>query len=118
MKPTSKTALLLFKTTKTNLYFDVVTKGLDKLAFFGLYSANHTYVVDLFDGHFEVDGVEFRLQPCEDAWITLGGTYKLVYWRDHQHDYGLEPAHRMQWRFGWKYEDPSGQIHTQTMVVS
>jgi hypothetical protein len=99
-------------------YYDVMVKGKENLAFFGLASEDHTYVVDLNDGHFEVDGLPFTLQPHGQAWLIPGGTYDLIFWRDHQHDYGDTPAHRIQWRFGWWYTDPSGQKYSQTMALT
>ncbi len=101
-------------------YYDVSVKGVENIAFFGLASPDHTYVVDLVDGHFEVDGVAFNMMPSELAWMIPGGTFNLIYWRDHQHTYGQgqETEHKMQWRFGWRYIDPTGRGYNQTMVLT
>lgn len=59
----------------------------------------HTYRVDLIDGHFEIDGIPFRMHeyPME--------SYKLIYFRRHRHNFNLafqEKSHDVVYRFGWQ----------------
>lgn len=105
-------------------YYDVVQKGLDNLEAFGLYSDDHTYVVDLTDGHFEINGIPFSAQPVGLPTMSEGGKFTLIYCRDHQHhliagaDGSIsEGSHDMQFRFGWTYTDPSGIEYVQTIVI-
>lgn len=66
----------------------------------------HVYSVDLVDGHFEVDGVPFKMH--EEANL-LG--FRLIFWRNHTHDFlvGKDPDaepeevnHRIVYRLGWQ----------------
>jgi len=55
-------------------FFDVHQK-LHQIIYFGLYGSGHMYVVDLRDGHFEIDGVPFRIDGAEPS------TLELIYFR-------------------------------------
>lgn len=70
---------------------------------FWLEGEGHTYLVDLTDGHFEIDGVSFSIgeaiPPCQR---------ELIYFRRHQHDaiagknLFRTTAHRMWQYIGWQ----------------
>lgn len=104
-------------------YYDVVQR-LDDVVLFGLYDNDHKYVVDLRDGHFEIDGVPFSAQPVSAPTILEGGKFKLLYFRDHQQEITIrdgEPTpgvHYISFRFGWEYTDPHGKTYTQTLVIA
>ena len=107
-------------------YYDVVQKGLDQVTLFGLKSYEHTYVVDLTDGHFEIDGIPFSAQPATGPFIPAEGTFELVYFRDITRQFNVaaddsrpeEGVVHTAFRFGWKYEDPNGKRWEQTIVIT
>lgn len=112
-------------------YYDVVQR-LDEVRTFGLYNDNNVFTVSLEDGHFEVNGTPFSAQPTTQPIINEGGKFKLVYFRDHQQEFVLSATvgddgqiiesrslgpHYHQYRMGWEYYDPSGQVYQQTIVI-
>lgn len=99
---------------------------------FGLYHKRNTYAVDLVDGHFEVNNIPFQAQPVSTPTINEGGKFSLIYYRDHQQDICMsgevvdsvvvnqkltEGNHKISFRFGWEYADPSGKLYQQTLVL-
>ena len=94
------------------------------IAFFGLTNGAHYYVVDLRDGHFEVDGARFDAQPTTRPEISDGGRYRLVYFRDRRQHiaHGIDGSSTawespIRYRFGWEYVDPDGRKWQQTLVI-
>ena len=65
---------------KRSCFFDLKQ---EQLKTFQLEGNGHTYLVDLTDGHFELDGVPFRFHeyPLTDI--------KLVYFRRHTHNFNV-----------------------------
>ena len=64
-----------------NAFYDIFykpIKPLEDLIRFSLSGNDHTYTVDLRDGHFEIDGVPFK-QHEEDFLID----FRLIYFRRH-----------------------------------
>ena len=99
-------------------FYDVVQR-IDEVDAFILLGQGHTYLVDLHDGHFELDNVPFSIQPVEHPTIVPGGKFSLIYWRDHQHALTESGAtHQIQYRIGWRYTDPKGREYIQTMVIA
>lgn len=91
----------------------------------------HFYLVDLRDGHFEIDGTPFWAIPT-DKTLSPGGTFSLVYYRIHQHDLhvtatvmddmsinevGTPGEHRVSYCLGWRYTLGS-DTYTQTIIVN
>lgn len=104
--------------TQRSMFYDVAQR-LDEVQSFALLGEGHIYLVDLRDGHFEVDDVPFSVQPVEHPTMLPGGKFTLVYWRDHRHTLCGEVAtHDVRYRFGWRYTDPKGQEYVQTMVIA
>ncbi len=109
---------------KRSAFYDV-SQRIDDIIIFGLYNDEHTYVVDLRDGHFEIDKVPFYAQPSTSNNIPEGGKYKLLYFRDHQQDFIVdqgngqcaEGEHRVMYRLGWEYE-VAGKTYQQTILFS
>lgn len=112
-------------------FFDVAQR-IDDVEVFVLRGPDHFYLVDLRDGHFEVDGVPFWAQPVTSNCIPRGGKIRLVYFRDHQQDVLVTGTvredlsvdehhqlgdHRVAYRIGWEYE-AGGKTYMQTIVVS
>ena len=89
---------------KRSCFFDL---KLDQLKTFQLEGNGHTYLVDLADGHFEVDGVPFRFHEYPLTEI------KLVYFRRHTHNFNIameEQSHTMCFRFGWQADENGKQV--------
>ncbi len=112
-------------------YYDVAQQ-IDNVILFGLYNDKNSYVVDLRDGHFEINGIPFSAQPVTSPCISEGGKFKLIYFRDHQQELVVNASvgddnsvsqnytsgsHSHQYRMGWEYTDPNNKIYTQTIVI-
>lgn len=92
-----------------------------KLVAFILKGDGHEYGVDLRDGHFEIDGVAFKMH--EDN--TLSG-FKLVFFRQHTHSFNqrldgmsqpVELSHQIVYRMGWQATTPQGKNYQQVMQI-
>lgn len=82
-------------------YYDI---DHDKLVAFVLRGEGHEYGVDLRDGHFEIDGVQFFMH--EDNKMK---DFRLVFWRRHTHSFNqkvngetVPVGHEVVYRFGWQ----------------
>lgn len=91
---------------KRSAFFDVLEKektvALKKFTL----SAENSYSVDLTDGHFEVNGLPFRLheEPLNDL--------KIIFFRQHTHKFNQhthkfnlafeEQSHDIVYRMGWQ----------------
>jgi len=68
------------------------------IALFQLKNEEHTYSVNLLDGHFEIDGVSTIVEGLSD--------FRLVYYRQHRHKFNatltMETAHEVEFHFGWQ----------------
>ena len=77
-------------------FFDVKQ---DQVKTFSLVGEGHRYLVDLIDGHFEIDGVQFQMHEAE---LT---DFRLIFWRRHTHTINArmkELAHEVVYRVGWQ----------------
>lgn len=115
---------------RRSAFYDVAQR-IDEVAYFGIWNDQHRFVVDLRDGHFEVDGVAFFAEPrahlaTSDGKPTIppGGKFRLVYFRDRQQDLhvgangSMTPGEqRIAFRLGWEYTAPDGRKFEQTIVV-
>jgi len=64
-------------------FYDVAQR-LDDVVAFGFFNDQHTYAVDLRDGHFEVDGAPFFSYPKDFA-PSEETKFRLIYFRHHTH---------------------------------
>lgn len=80
-----------------NAFFDV-SQRIDDVVYFGLSGNGCEYLVDLRDGHFEVNGIPFRIDG-----VNVTGL-RLVYFRRHRlMIYGSEIyAQHVEYHLGWK----------------
>jgi hypothetical protein len=62
-------------------YYDVVQRKAD-VEVFGIFNDDHTYAVDLRDGHFEIDGVPFNVLSGDPV-LAVDQKLELVYFRRH-----------------------------------
>jgi hypothetical protein len=91
-------------------YFDVMQR-LSDVVVFGIFNDDHSYVVDLRDGHFEIDGVPFKVTsaagPEEEMEIPADQKFELVYFRRHIHitavgaELPVELSHTVDYHLGW-----------------
>ena len=63
-------------------FFDVVQR-LEDVQTFVIKDSEHTYMVDLRDGHFEIDGVPFEVSTEE---LPGEAMFRLIYFHRHQHN--------------------------------
>jgi len=89
---------------KRSCFFDLKPS---QLKTFQLNGKGHTYLVDLTDGHFEIDGVPFTFHEYPLTNI------KLIYFRRHTHNFNTameEQSHTICYRMGWQAEENGKQI--------
>ncbi len=107
-------------------FFDVARR-ISEVVTFQLHNNQHSYTVDLRDGHFEVDGVPFHAQPVASPQaLPPEGKYELIYFRDVTRHFNVEPDEAQPqaagvtigFRFGWKYTVLDGRTWTQTLVIT
>lgn len=85
-------------------FYDIQDKNIKT---FKLEGAGHTYLVDLTDGHFEIDGVQFGVgEP-----ILTAEPLRLIYFRrNYIHHAGTEILGAEQDFFiGWQTNDENGK---------
>jgi hypothetical protein len=86
-------------------YYDVVQRKAD-VEVFGIFNDDHTYAVDLRDGHFEIDGLPFNVLSG-DPELPTDQKRELVYFRRHVQIMvvggdGTEEDHSVEYFIGWK----------------
>jgi hypothetical protein len=87
-------------------YYDVMQR-LGDVKVFGIYNDKNTYVVDLRDGHFEINGVPFSVSSEEDLDLMPDQKFELVYFRRHKHvtavggELPVELSHTVDYFLGW-----------------
>jgi hypothetical protein len=93
-------------------YYDVRQEDIE---LFQLNGEGATYLVDLRDGHFEIDGVPFYAQiPPE------GSELRLIYFRRHRHHFNIgmdEVKHEIEYHFGWQTTH-EGKNYQQTLILT
>jgi hypothetical protein len=110
-----QTAEDVSKTDPTkSAFFDVVQRKNDVVSF-GINNKQHSYVVDLRDGHFEIDGVPFKVHtelPQENC------IFRLIYFRRHQQNttLGGKSSHTVVYHIGWQ-TTVDGKNYQQTISV-
>ena len=98
---------------------------------FSLISKEHTGLVDLQDGHFEVDGLLFEVSS--DFNNTLLSSYRLIYFRrvrqcsqkivtlDNELNPNVEDGEMTSqivgFRIGWQANDESGKNYQQILEI-
>jgi hypothetical protein len=92
--------------SKRSAFYDVLNSGKKPIRFWieGKGLLKDKYLVDLTDGHFEINGKSIVL----DEFIYP--EYRLIFFRQHQHDQVIdlktnerkETAHRIKYFIGWQ----------------
>lgn len=109
---------------KRSAFYDLLQKN-KPMRSFGIFG-EHVLVVDLHDGHFELDGIPIIPSVLPPGPIPL----KLVFYRQHQHDMSMtyeidrdlqpqlqkseETGHRITYFVGWECEF-SGKKYKQVL---
>jgi hypothetical protein len=84
-------------------FYDVLQR-IDEVESFIIkkYDAPHTYMVDLRDGHFEIDGVPFFVSSEE---LPGEAKFRLIYFHRHQHNQGqsmMGDVSSIAYHIGWQ----------------
>jgi hypothetical protein len=107
---------------KQSAFYDVLQR-MDDVISFGLFHVEEsaTYLVDLIDGHFEVNGAPFE---ARDPKVTLpeDAKFRLIYFRRNKVEYIIggdgEPAsHHITYFLGWQ-TTVDGENYQQTLAIS
>lgn len=84
---------------------------------FCLAGENHTYIVDLKDGHFEIDNVPFRFHDKDQIFKNI----RLIFCRRRTHKMVLGGDENelvsTVYRIGWQGNDETGKNHQFVMEV-
>lgn len=95
-------------------YFDV---KVDEVKSFFIFNEEHTYSVNLEDGHFEVDGLPFLMHTDPEL-----VNYRLVYYRQHTHSFNQESSeelsHDIVFCLGWQATDKNGKNVQRIMTIN
>lgn len=102
-------------------FFDVLEhEKVSQLTRFELFGEGHRYAVCFPDGHFETDGLPFKMHegPLEFAGL------RLIYFRNHTRHFaagtgpqaGGQIGHELVYRIGWQYT-MKGHNYQQVMQI-
>ena len=98
--------------------FTDVMQRIDEVEVFGIVNDEHTYAVDLVDGHFEIDGVPFNVHAEQ---LPPDCKYRLIYFRRHRHTitmgYSDMEEHTVEYHIGWQ-TTVDGKNYQRTISVS
>lgn len=104
---------------KRSQFYDVLQMAeRQQLISFVLKGEGREYGVDLRDGHFEIDGVAFRMHEDD----TLGG-FKLIFFRQHTHSFlqtrekDTEVSHDVVYRMGWQTQTFKEENYQRVMQI-
>ncbi len=98
-----------------NAFFDVIQR-LEEVDIFGIFNDTQSFVVDLHDGHFEINGVPFFLNGITN--FLPGAKFRLVYFHRHHHTVTVgqsESDHVIEFHIGWQSNTVDGSNVQQTI---
>lgn len=105
----------VIKTTGSS-FSDVRVEDVKK---FYLVGAEHSFCVDLSDGHFEVNNIPFYMH---DQGIGLKD-FRLIFYRQHTHNVNIgadsfkELSHEINYCIGWQTNDEKGNNIKRIMEI-
>lgn len=94
-------------------FFDV---DQSRLTGFALTDGEHVYAVDLLDGHFEIDGISFKVYdyPVNNR--------RLIFYRRHRYNFNAEmeeQSHELEYHIGWQGNEVDSNKNIQhTIIIS
>ena len=109
----NKEDISILEPDKRSCFFDVKQSEVKR---FWLEGEGHKYLVDLIDGHFEIDGVPFKLhdENLKD--------FRLIFFRRHRHQFNRETreelSHETTYRLGWQTNNEKGENIQRVMEIS
>jgi hypothetical protein len=91
-------------------FYDVMDKPIKK---FWIEGEGHQYLVDLQDGHFEIDGIPFKMHEEELK------DFRIIYYRKHTHQFqGTdEVGHDIEFCIGWQCLDNTGKNIKRILTI-
>ena len=94
---------------KKSAFFDVMDKKIER---FWLTGEGHKYLVDLRDGHFEIDGLPFKLHE-EDL-----SDFRIIYFRRHTLELSgtTEVGHKIEFCIGWQTTKDKNYKQIMTII--
>ena len=98
---------------KRSCFYDV---RVEDVMVFELIGENKSVAVDLREGVFEVNGVEFLAH--EDSDLT---NFRLIFFRKHRHHFNValeEKKHEIWYRIGWQANDKDGKNVQRVLVIN
>lgn len=102
-------------TVGKNAFFDVLSRLSDVRAF-ALYNieTKDEYLVDLADGHFEINGRIFRL--CDEEQLI---NYRLIFFKRNviMVRIGASQTQKVSYHFGWQANRPDGTNIKRIMIL-
>lgn len=103
---------------KKSAFYDVKQR-MDDVIVFGLVNDHHTYVVDLRDGHFEIDGVPFNVHDGEN--FPVGAKFRLIYFRRNFQSvtlgYVQAQSSTCEYHLGWQTNLSDGTNIQRTISI-
>ena len=106
-----------YEPDKRSCFFDVM-KAVEcgrKIKLFLLSDGKNGFLVDLTDGHFEVNGVKFFMHEERD--LT---NFRIIFFRQHTHHFNQdnkEIGHEITYRVGWQANDKDGNNVQRVMEI-
>src|SRR5574343_657152 len=88
-----------------NAFFDVLSRFSEVRAF-GLYNEEDEYLVDLLDGHFEINQRAFKI--CDEEQLL---NFRLIFFKRNIISVNLssnDESRQIEYHFGWQANRPDG----------
>ena len=102
---------------KRSTFYDVLQKAettpIKTFELIDVPGGNHRYSVHLDDGHFEINGVSFKMHEEELS------DFRLIFFRHHTHSFNQyrdELSHEIVYRFGWQ-TTKDGENYQRVMQI-
>lgn len=104
-----------FQDSSRSCFYDVAQR-LDEVIKFSISGENNTFLVDMSDGSFEVNGTSFYMH---DRDLTLRDA-RLIFYRQHTHKVNAsceELSHDIVYCIGWQANDEKGNNIKRIMEI-
>ena len=83
----------------------------DKLIKFSITDNKNTFSVSLIDGHFEINGVPFKLHHDDLE------NFRLIFFRRHEHTFGKNNIHNVSYHMGFQANRHDGTNIKHVMEI-